>query len=77
MDANDRAVGSPVSSLQDAEYVQISFLKMPQDIHVLESLAAVTINSAVRMEVRIPEQDIHNGLIFVRDLSTTFNDFPK
>ena len=75
MDATDAAVGQPVQSLRDTEFVQIEFLPMPKNAHVLEGRAVITVNSAVRIEVSIPEQDIQEGKILVRNLSSVFQDF--
>jgi hypothetical protein len=75
MDATDSAVGKPVRSLAQADVAQIEFLTMPKDAHVLEGRAIVTINNAVRVEISVPEQDIHDGKIFVRDIKNTFIDF--
>jgi hypothetical protein len=75
MDATDPAVGRPVSALRQAEFAEVTFEPMPPNAHVLEGRAVVTINSAVRFELAIPEQDAKNGLLFVRDLTSAFADF--
>ena len=75
MDATDRAVGRPVSDLRQAEFVEIEFRQMPREAHVLGGRAVVTLNSAVRIEFDIPEQDIRDGRIFVRNLAPAFRNF--
>ncbi len=75
MDAGDSAVGRTVNLLREAEYVHIKFMLMPKDAHVLEGLAIVTINSAVRVEIQVPEQSVREGRILVRDLEDAFRDF--
>lgn len=75
MDAGDSAVGQPVSRLRDAEYVQIEFAQMAKDAHVLEGRAIVTINSAVRLEIQVPEQTAQDGRIVVRNLADVFREF--
>lgn len=75
MDATDAAVGQSVASLRNAEFIQIEFLPMPKDSHVLNGRAVVTVNSAVRIEVDVPEQQIKDGKIFVRGLGAIFRDF--
>ncbi len=76
MDATDPAVGRPVLELRNAEFVQIEFLPMPKDAHVLEGRAVITINSAVRLELTIPEQQIKDGKIVIRNLHDAFKAFP-
>ncbi|WAC06671.1 MAG: hypothetical protein OS130_10450 [Thermodesulfobacteriota bacterium] len=75
MDATDPAVGRPVLDLRNAEFVQIEFFPMPKDAHVLEGRAVVTVNSAVRIEIKIPKQDLRDGKILVRDLGLSFQSF--
>jgi hypothetical protein len=61
--------------LRNAEFVQIEFFPMPKDAHVLEGRAVVTVNSAVRIEIKIPKQDLRDGKILVRDLGLSFQSF--
>jgi hypothetical protein len=75
MDANDPAVGHPISELQKAESVEIRFVQMPKNARIIGGHAIVTVNSAVRLEVKIPEQIPKDGLIFVRDIAPAFRDF--
>lgn len=75
MDAGDPAVGQPVRQLRDANVVQIEFVNMARDAHVLEGRAIVTINSAVRLEMPVPEQRAVDGRVFVRGLADIFREF--
>lgn len=75
MDAGDGAVGQPVSRLREAEFVHIEFVNMAKDAHILEGRAIVTVNSAVRLEVPVPEQRAQDGRVVVRDLADVFRDF--
>jgi hypothetical protein len=75
MDANDPAVGRPVSDLQKAEFVEIRFVQMPTNARIVGGHAIVTVNSAVRLEMNIPEQYPKDGLIFVREIAPACRDF--
>jgi hypothetical protein len=75
MDATDRSVGRPVYELRQADFAQIEFFPMPKNAHVLEGRAVLTINSAVRIELNVPEQDAQDGKIFVRDIAGAFAEF--
>lgn len=75
MDAADSAVGQPVSRLREAEYAQIQFEQMAKNAHVLEGRAILIVNSAVRLEILVPEQNAQDGRVFVRDLAEAFREF--
>jgi hypothetical protein len=73
MDAADVAIGKPVRSLKQAEYLQIGFHQLPPDAQIKSGRALVTINNAVRLEIGVPAQVLDQGRIFVRDLSVPFS----
>lgn len=75
MDATDRAIGRPVGDLRRAEFVQIEFLPMPKNAHVLEGRAVVTVNNTVRVEFTVPEQQVQDGKIVVRSIQPAFAEF--
>jgi hypothetical protein len=75
MDAADSAVGQPVWRLKEAEYAQIQFAQMAKNAHVLEGRAILTVNSAVRLEILVPEQNAQGGRVFVRNLADAFHEF--
>jgi hypothetical protein len=75
MDANDPAIGHHVSELQKSEFVQIQFVQMPKNAHVIEGRAVITVNSMVQLEIKIPAQSPKDGLIFVRDIAPIFRNF--
>jgi hypothetical protein len=68
MDVSDAAFGKPVRSLEDAEYIQIGFLPMPEQSQVIEGKITGIFNGGTVLETSIPDQDTTNGKIFVRDL---------
>ncbi len=69
MEANDSAVGNPVSFLRDTEYIQIVLGGMPPDSNILGGNIICTINNSVRLESAIPPQKLANNKIFIRNLS--------
>lgn len=75
MDAKDSAVGYQVSDLRQAKFAQVEFLPMPKNAHVLGGQVFVTVNSAIRMELPVPVQDIKDGKIYIRDIASAFKDF--
>ena len=81
MDSNDYSFGRLVNHLATADSAQIYFAKLPPDNVVLNGKAVFSINSEVRFEINIPEQEPEQHddelLLFVRDLSGVFIDFKK
>jgi hypothetical protein len=63
------AVGKPVRSLRDAEYLQIKFNQLPRNSKIDGGLAVITINSAVRLEIPIPAQQMNDDKILVPELA--------
>jgi hypothetical protein len=68
MDANDAAAGQTVSALRNSDFLQISFVPMQKHAHVLQGTAVLTINSTVRLDFVVPEQNAQEGRTFVRDV---------
>jgi hypothetical protein len=68
MDVSDAAFGEPVRFFEEAEYIQIRFLPMPEQSQVIEGKITCIFNSETLLEVSIPAQDTTEGRIFVRDL---------
>lgn len=69
MDVSDAAFGEPVRSLEEAEYIQISFLPMPKQSQVTEGKITCIFNGGTLLEMSIPAQETTEGKIFVRGLS--------
>jgi hypothetical protein len=69
MDATNSAVGKPVRFLRESEYLQVGFQLLPAKSKIKKGLAVVTINSAVRLEIPIPEQNMEDDKIMVRALA--------
>jgi len=65
MDATDPSVGKPVRFLRDAEFLQVQFVNLPAKSKIKRGLAVVTINSAVRLEIPVPEQQMPEDKIIV------------
>ena len=68
MDVSDAAFGKPVRSLEEAEYIQIGFLPMPEQGQVIAGKITGIINGGTVLETSIPAQETTNGKIFVRGL---------
>lgn len=66
MPATDSAVGKPISFLQEAEYLQISFRMIPPDSRVLNGEAIIVINGSQRFEFQIAPQTVQGEKLFVR-----------
>ena len=69
LDANDSSVGKPVRFLQQAEYVQIGFRPMPAKSAVKDGKAVITLNSAVRLELPISEQQMPADFMIVKNIA--------
>ncbi len=69
MDVSDAAFGEPVRFLEEAEYIQITFLPMPEQSQVLAGKVTCIINGGAVLETSISAQQITNGRIFVRGLN--------
>jgi len=68
MDVSDAAFGEPVRLLEEAEFIQISFLPMPEQSQVIEGKITCIFNGGPLLEMSIPGQEITEGKIFVRGL---------
>lgn len=77
LEATHPAIEKPINFLKKSEYIQIRFDKIPSDIAILSGKAICTFNSAVRIEINIPPQEIKDGLIFVHNLRNVFSKFPE
>jgi Flp pilus assembly protein protease CpaA len=75
LDASDNSINKPISYLANAQIVQIGFAPMPKEAKVKGGVAIITINNSIRIELKIPEQDITNGLIIIGDLGNTLSKF--
>jgi hypothetical protein len=69
MPADSLAVGKPIQSLKDGQFLQIEFAKMPENSAVTAGKAIFVLNDLTRLEFDIPEQQSDARRIFVRDLS--------
>lgn len=71
MDVSDAAFGKPVYSLEEAEYIQIGFLPMPEESQVIMGKITGIFNGGTVLETSIPAQETTNGKIFVGGLGLT------
>jgi hypothetical protein len=67
--ADSSAVGKPIKSLMDGQYLQIEFAKMPENAVVTKGKVIFVLNDLTRLEFNIPEQRATDRQIFVRELS--------
>ncbi len=70
MDAMDSAVGKPVEMLKEADYVQVTFHKMPPEAVLVRGTAICLINSELRFELTFPKQKAKEKKLFLRDLDS-------
>ena len=70
LDATSSIIGKPISTLKDAEYVQIGFKPMAQKQQVLQGRAIVTVNDSVRLEFQVPAQQMTQDFIVIRDIAS-------
>ena len=68
MDVSDAAFGKPVCFLEEAEYIQMSFLPMPKQSQVITGKITGIFNGGTVLETGIPAQETTDGKIFVRGL---------
>lgn len=68
LDVSDAAFGEPVRFLEEAEYIQIGFLPMPEQSQVIEGRITCIFNGGTLLEMSIPAQETTEGKIFVRGL---------
>ena len=68
MPATDSAVGKPIKFLEDAEYLQISFLKIPKNSSVVSGKAIIVVNGSQRFEFPVPPQKMQEDLILVQGI---------
>jgi hypothetical protein len=69
MPATDSSVGMPISSIKLAEYIQISFSKIPSGSFVIGGKAIIILNSSHRFEFAVPPQLMQGDKIFIREVS--------
>ena len=77
MDSKDSSAEKLVYFLKNTDFIQISFLPMPEESKVLSGEAICTFNSKVQKKINIPPQDIKQRLIFIRNLTEIFSEFKK
>ena len=75
LDANDVSIGKIVKTLKETEFVQLSFSSFPAKSIVLGGSVICTINGIVRLEVKIPPQQMSKDFIIANDLKGVFKDF--
>jgi len=75
MNAADAGLGTPVQALKTADTARVFFQKMPLESKVLTGRLSVTINGEVPVEIEIPPQDVKDGLVAARDISSAFSHF--
>lgn len=76
MEDSDRAVGKPVRSLLDAEYIEILCRQLP-DAPITGGSATVTVNSEVRLDFDVPAQQPNEKRVFIRDVVSVLNVMKK
>lgn len=75
LDAAHEAIGKPVNFLRTAEYIQIGFNPMKPKSRVKHGTAIVTINSAIRLTVDIPAQQMPGDFILVPITQSVLDQF--
>lgn len=68
MPAGGTAIGKPIDSLKEAEYVQVEFGKLPADSLVIRGKVEFIINNFLSLKFEIPQQKALGRKVFVRDL---------
>jgi hypothetical protein len=68
MDVSDTAFGKPLLFLEEARYIQLGFLPMPEQSQVAGGEITCIFNSDIVLELSIPEQETADGKVFVRGL---------
>lgn len=68
MDVSDDAFGKPVRFLEEAEYIQLSFLPMPKQSQVTTGKITGIFNGGTVLEMNIPAQETTDGKFYVRGL---------
>jgi hypothetical protein len=66
MEVSDAAFGKPMRFLEEAEYIQLSFLPMPEQSRVVTGKITGIFNGETVLEMSIPAQETTVGKIFVR-----------
>jgi hypothetical protein len=70
LDLADVSVGKPVRSLRDSDFLEFLFGQLKEGAVIRDGSVAVTINSAVRLQAKIPSQVASkDGRLFLRDLT--------
>lgn len=69
MPADSPAVGKPIESLKQAQYIQVEFNQMPTNSLVTDGKVIFVVNDSVRLEFAIPQQQSDERRVFVRNLS--------
>src|ERR1043166_1403465 len=64
MDATDRAVGKPIASLREGEYIQVKFLIVDTNTTVKSGKATFNFNGSVGFELLLPPQQMRYLSIF-------------
>lgn len=77
LNANHQSIGHELPFLKGTEYIQLQFMPMKQDYTVLDGKVVCTFNGNARMEFLIPAQKMYNKLIFIRNLSSKFDEIFK
>ena len=77
LDTTSDATQKPVLFLKDAEFVQISFAPMPENMQVVDGKAIFTVNNTVRVELQIPNQKMSKNFIIVPDIRKALQDFKE
>ena len=66
MDVSDAAFGKAMRFLEEAEYIQIRFLPMPEQSQVAVGKITCIFNGETVLETNVPAQKTTDGKIFVR-----------
>ena len=74
MDAKDPAVGRPVAALKSAEYIQVKFMWLPEDVKLIRGEAICIINGEIHLKVLFPPQMAREGMIFARDIDSLWSE---
>ena len=69
MPADSTAVGKPIESLKQAQYIQAEFGAMPTNSLITGGKVIFVVNDSVRLEFAVPEQRSDERRVFIRNLT--------
>ena len=70
MSMTDSAAGKPAAVLADADYAQLTFVRLPNEYKLVRGKAICVLNNELRFEITFPPQNAKDGKVYVRNLQT-------